>query len=281
MQSNYLDNEIYFFGDDEQELPSFVEKLKSDGCYIGDDGHVRSKKGVLMSRIMRDGTYITSAMFEGERCSFDEARVIWQWEFGNIPEGMVVVHRDINLWDNSVSNLMLMKPGKPTSEYGSLDAPYLAIRTLGNMCGWSDKLIKNLCDSVAPKTVVVSGTKRFYDFISAGDLMKIYPILVDYTRNKSIDKEEELKNYILGLNGECGEATDIIKKVLYHGKEFDPVAFMLELGDILYYLTAICNLLGFDLCDVMMNNNAKLLARYKDGYSVEQSLGRIEDKEHK
>ena len=28
----------------------------------------------------------------------------------------------------------------------------------------------------------------------------------------------------------------------------------------------------------MMNNNAKLMARYKDGYSIKDSLNRIEDK---
>ena len=72
---------------------------------------------------------------------------------------------------------------------------------------------------------------------------------------------------------------DICKKILYHGKEYDAVEVMLEIGDILYYLTAICNILGFDLSEIMLNNNAKLMARYKDGYSIEQSLNRIEDKQ--
>ena len=97
------------------------------------------------------------------------------------------------------------------------------------------------------------------------------------TRNRDIDEMEELKNYLLGLNGEVGELTDLIKKILYHGKEYDPIDIMLELGDILYYLTAICNILGIDVSEILMNNNAKLLARYGDGYSIEKSLNRIEE----
>ena len=100
---------------------------------------------------------------------------------------------------------------------------------------------------------------------------------MDFTRNKEIGELEELKNYLLGLNGECGELTDIFKKVLYHGKEFDAVDVILELGDILYYMTAICNILGMDLSEIMLNNNAKLMARYKNGYSIQQSLDRIEE----
>ena len=82
---------------------------------------------------------------------------------------------------------------------------------------------------------------------------------------------------MLGLNGECGELTDIFKKVLYHGKELDSVDLILELGDILYYFTAICNILGIDITEIMLNNNAKLMDRYKTGYSIEQSLNRIEE----
>ena len=59
--------------------------------------------------------------------------------------------------------------------------------------------------------------------------------------------------------------------------QFDPVDVMLELGDILYYFTAICNILGVDLSEIMLNNNAKLMERYKDGYSIKQSLNRIEE----
>ena len=49
------------------------------------------------------------------------------------------------------------------------------------------------------------------------------------------------------------------------------------MGDVLYYLTAICNILGIDITEIMLNNNAKLVARYKNGYSVEASLNRIEE----
>ena len=107
--------------------------------------------------------------------------------------------------------------------------------------------------------------------------MEAYPVIVDFTRNKTISPLEELQNYLLGLNGEVGELTDICKKILYHGKVYDPTELMLELGDILYYLTALCNILGYDLTEIMMNNNAKLIARYNEGYSIQASINRIED----
>ena len=97
-------------------------------------------------------------------------------------------------------------------------------------------------------------------------------------RNRSIGLEEEIKNYALGLSGEVGECVDMIKKQFYHGKEVNPTDVLYELGDILYYLVAMGNVLGFDFCDIAMNNNVKLMSRYKDGFSIEQSNNRIEDK---
>lgn len=83
----------------------------------------------------------------------------------------------------------------------------------------------------------------------------------------------------MGLCGECGEAVDILKKNLFHGKELDKTELMLELGDILYYLVAICNVLGIDVSEVALNNNAKLLNRYKEGFSKDASNNRVEEQQ--
>ena len=53
---------------------------------------------------------------------------------------------------------------------------------------------------------------------------------------------------------------------------------MLELGDVLFYLVAMMNVLGEDVDLVALNNNAKLLARYAEGFSEKASNERIEDK---
>ena len=45
----------------------------------------------------------------------------------------------------------------------------------------------------------------------------------------------------------------------------------------MYYLTAISMVLGFDIDLVAANNNAKLLARYQNGFDTVKSNERIED----
>ena len=109
-----------------------------------------------------------------------------------------------------------------------------------------------------------------YDFHS-------YNVLASLTRNNDITPLEELKNYTLGLNGECGELTDIVKKWLYHGKKINKADVLFELGDVLFYLTNIAALFGFSLEDVAINNNIKLLNRYKNGFNIKDSNNRIED----
>ena len=153
-----------------------------------------------------------------------------------------------------------------------------AIKTLGVTCGWSPSKIEALTDVKDYNVTRIIKGERYPDAISKESILEVYPTIVDFTRNKEIGLLEELKNYLLGLNGECGELTDIFKKILYHGKEYDSSEVLLELGDILYYLTAICNILGIDLTEIMLNNNAKLMARYENGYSISASLNRIEDK---
>lgn len=292
-QGSHFPEEVYNFGEDEDNLPTFVQMLKNRGYYIGEDNHIRSKKGVLASKLMRNGYYMTSAQYDGKMYYFMEHRVIWVWNNGAIPKGLVINHKDYNRANNAIENLEVLTQ-KENTEYSRCNmnpavgersgkASFTnkqaeAIKTLGKVCGWSNLQISKLVDSHPANISRIVNGKRYPNVIEASNILEIYPTVVDFTRNKSLSKEEELKNYLLGLNGECGELTDIFKKVLYHGKDYDPIDVMLELGDILYYITAIANVLGIDMAEILLNNNAKLIARYKDGYSIEQSLNRIEDK---
>ena len=290
---SYFPDEIYDFGSQDDKLPLFVEMLKNRGYYIGSDNHIRSKKGNIASKLMRNGYYMTSATYDGKTYYFMEHRVIWVWNNGSIPQGLVINHKDYNRTNNSLDNLELMtqqenvkysrchlnpprgeKSGKASLTNKQADA----IKTLAYTCGWS-------IDKISSLTKVKSGTvgrivrgERYPDAVSKQQILEVYPIIVDFTRNKEIGELEELKDYLLGLNGECGELTDILKKNLYHGKSYEPIDIILELGDILYYITAICNVLKIDITEILLNNNAKLLARYNNGYSIESSLNRIEER---
>jgi len=73
----------------------------------------------------------------------------------------------------------------------------------------------------------------------------------------------------LGLTGEAGEVADKVKKVL-RDKEgvFDDdakEAIMLELGDVLWYVSQLSSELGFQLEQVAKMNLEKLSSRSKRG----------------
>lgn len=101
-----------------------------------------------------------------------------------------------------------------------------------------------------------------------------YQIDVNRTRNRSLTQQEELANYTLGLVCEAGEFGDMIKKTVYHGHAFDSLSAEKELGDVLWYLANICNILGLDMERIMSLNLDKLTARYPEGFSQADSIAR-------
>ena len=82
---------------------------------------------------------------------------------------------------------------------------------------------------------------------------------------------------LMGLNGEAGEAMDILKKVLFQGHKLDREHVALELGDIAWYLALAADAIGYDLETIFQKNIDKLKARYPDGFETEKSQNRRED----
>lgn len=78
--------------------------------------------------------------------------------------------------------------------------------------------------------------------------------------------EGSLANWGLGLAGEAGEVIELIKKHCFHGKPLDRENLRKELGDVLWYISAICTEVGLELSDVAEANIDKLFARYPNGY---------------
>lgn len=72
----------------------------------------------------------------------------------------------------------------------------------------------------------------------------------------------------MGMSGEAGEFSEIVKKVLFHSKPLtDEVHAHLvkELGDVIWYWTNTCRALGVNPNDVIALNVAKLEGRYPGG----------------
>ena len=84
----------------------------------------------------------------------------------------------------------------------------------------------------------------------------------------------DLLHWSLGLAGESGELVDAVKKYIFYRQEFDVVNVVEELGDILFYVSAVCETIGVSMDYVMLTNKEKLERRYPEGYSNEDAKER-------
>ena len=68
----------------------------------------------------------------------------------------------------------------------------------------------------------------------------------------------------LGLAGEAGEVANKVKKMVRDGT-LDRSGIASELGDCLWYIAALARDINIDLCDIALENLAKLNKRKEDG----------------
>ncbi len=87
---------------------------------------------------------------------------------------------------------------------------------------------------------------------------------------------EQLLLGAMGLAGESGEVVDLIKKARFQGHALDMEKLQGELGDVLWYLVLLCQVLGLSLTDVMAYNVAKMHRRYPNGFEAARSQSRSE-----
>lgn len=92
----------------------------------------------------------------------------------------------------------------------------------------------------------------------------LYQLEVSKTM-KPLPHKEALCAWSMGLAGEVGEVVEPLKKYLFHDKTLDVAEIEKELGDVLWYLTALCTEFNLSLSQVMSNNVDKLKARYPKG----------------
>jgi NTP pyrophosphatase (non-canonical NTP hydrolase) len=104
----------------------------------------------------------------------------------------------------------------------------------------------------------------------------IYQNETKRTMNFTGTETEIVSNMCMGIAGEAGEVVDYIKKVLYHGKELDCQKLSEEIGDLLWYISALCNKANIKMDDIVFQNIIKLQKRYPNGFSKERSNNREE-----
>jgi len=79
---------------------------------------------------------------------------------------------------------------------------------------------------------------------------------------------------VLGMVTEAGELADVYKKYIAYINPIDYVNVKEELGDQLWYIANMCNILGWTLEELFDINIAKLKARYGEKFSEEKANNR-------
>ena len=98
------------------------------------------------------------------------------------------------------------------------------------------------------------------------------------TQNKDI-AWSRLMTSAIGMLAESGEFAEIMKKILFQGKNFNEnerFHMKRELGDVLWYWVQGCIALGYNPEDVMRENITKLEKRYPNGFEIIRSEMRQE-----
>jgi NTP pyrophosphatase (non-canonical NTP hydrolase) len=100
----------------------------------------------------------------------------------------------------------------------------------------------------------------------------VYQWKILLTAKRLPSKQIELARAALGIAGESGEVAEIIKKHIAHNHPIDEEVLKSEVGDVLWYLSYMCEVMGWSLSEVATFNLNKLSARYPTGeYRPEDS----------
>jgi len=93
-----------------------------------------------------------------------------------------------------------------------------------------------------------------------------YQELVKRTMKGFPNSLSELASWGLGISGEAGDVAGCIKKTLFHQND-QTKGIRENLGDVAWYLAAICNHFGWKLEDILTENIEKLKQRYPNGFT--------------
>ena len=104
--------------------------------------------------------------------------------------------------------------------------------------------------------------------------------LDELQENPKWNEPQRLRTGAIGICSEGGELLDIVKKLLFQGKQ--PTAELRvklknELGDVMWYAQQIMIAMNWTLEEVLAENTKKLSGRYPDGFETEKSENRKDE----
>ena len=128
-------------------------------------------------------------------------------------------------------------------------------------------------------------TERYLDFVAGVTSQPSTDLPTLLSRMTELDVSDDadiprLLTAALGLTAESGEFTEVVKKIIFHGKPYneDNVFHMKrELGDICWYIAQACMALDTSFDEIIEMNVDKLKKRYPGGeFDVHKSENRAE-----
>lgn len=156
------------------------------------------------------------------------------------------------------------KEAKERAESASERVRYLE-RKLRDVESLNDSLIKDLVRRQEALRQVIDNDADAYQ----QNVLKYAPDHHDYLLN--------VIYAAMGMCGEAGEASELVKKYAYHDHAIDTEHLARELGDVLWYVSYMAHLFGYPLGKIMAMNQEKLAKRYPDGkFDAERSRNREE-----
>lgn len=266
----------------QQSLTTAVEFLKQLG-YTYKDGKIYNKKGVLASYPVLDAKTDAIRIFvekDGEDVAIEAPleAIVMAWHGKDVREDAYPTNIDGDESNTNIENLTYAEQGE------KVQPPHYRPRTkeelqaaLFFMGVHPDAPAESV--SCARLLSEIATLKKERASIPLGAVPNMYDDFVASRMNKSLNVRNALTNYAMGLSGEAGEVVDLIKKHMFHGHPLDVATLVDELGDVMFYLQALCNVAGVDLVEVLLCNIRKLTTRYPAGFSNEASLTRKDVKE--
>ena len=154
------------------------------------------------------------------------------------------------------------KEAKERAESASERVRYLE-RKLRDVESLNDSLMKELARRQGCQDEIRENDADIYQL----DVLKYAPDYQHYMPN--------VLYAAIGMCGEAGEVSELVKKYAYHGHVIDTEHLARELGDVLWYVSYMAHLFGYPLGKIMAMNQEKLAKRYPDGkFDAERSRNR-------
>ena len=96
----------------------------------------------------------------------------------------------------------------------------------------------------------------------------------DEIKKRVTEDNIRLLHACLGMQTECAEFTDVIKKHLFYNKPLDIINLKEELFDCCWYMSIALDVLGYSFEEGFNKNIEKLKIRYPEKFNEEKALNR-------